>query len=157
METKRIYSGQARKGNFTCKFTVKVLVLHVVLHVCCTCVARVLHVCCTCVAWEFTGKSRIAAQWCRRARISPPWLPNLLRLPGRPRLFAKLSAGVSRRCDWCKCSCSRHSVALTERCSMLQRCVLSCGQQFAMRSHLHAKAGRKYLRKYNITFAGVNR
>ena len=84
-----------KKHNVTCKFTVKVLVLHVVLHVCCTCVARVLHVCCTCVAWEFTGKSMIAGQWCPRAGISPPWLPNLH--------FAKqtkaISYVVSRMCD----------------------------------------------------------
>ena len=43
METKKLCSRRTRKGNLTCKFTVKVLVLHVVLHVCCTCVARALH------------------------------------------------------------------------------------------------------------------
>ena len=95
---KRRSACNGKKHNFTCKFTVKVLVLHVVLHVCCTCVARVLHACCTCVAWKFTGKSMIAGQWCPRAGISPPWLPNLH--------FAKqtkaISCVVSRMCDWCK-------------------------------------------------------
>ena len=74
----------AKKHNVTCKFTVKVLVLHVVLHVCCTCVARVLH-----------GNSQ-ASQW-SLASGAPgqefhPLGCQICILPNRPRLFLTLSA-----------------------------------------------------------------
>ena len=121
---KRRSACNGKKNKNTCKFTVKVLVLHVVLHVCCTCVARVLHVCRTCVAWEFTGKSMIAGQWCPRAGISPPWLPNLK--------ICQTDQGYFLRCQqnvWLMQALGRYSIALTESCRMLHRCLLHRGRQ----------------------------
>ena len=74
----------AKKHNVTCKFTVKVLVLHVVLHVCCTCVARALH-----------GNSQ-ASQWSLASGAPGQEFHRLgcqiCILPNRPRLFLTLSA-----------------------------------------------------------------
>ena len=88
---KRRSACNGKKNKNTCKFTVKVLVLHVVLHVCCTCVARALH-----------GNSQ-ASQW-SLASGAPG--QEFHRLGCQIWKFAKqtkaISYVVSRMCDWCK-------------------------------------------------------
>ena len=85
---KRRSACNGKKNKKTCKFTVKVLVLHVVLHVCCTCVARVSHVRCMGIHRQVNDRWPVVPQ----GRNFTALAAKSENLPNRPRLFLTLSA-----------------------------------------------------------------